>query len=445
MQADVHTRLDRIGSTWGMKASAPIEGHLSADISSIAWIGRLVGPSAKIDGSLFADIRASGSLGAPVLSGLISGKSLRFALPEQGLDFHEGMLDARFGEDTLHVNRLDLKGGKGALRANGSVHLADDSIQGAIAFEAQRLQVLDRPDRQAAVSGSGNVTLAKKALRVDARLAVDEANIELPRGTEPKLSEDVIVMGRQASKSQVQPASGYAVSAEVRMDLADNVHIRGYGLDARLGGVLTVRSATGKPLSAEGGIEVEKGNYSAYGQKLSLVKGGAVNFSGPIDNPGLNFSAQRDNLPVQVGVQVTGTLQKPLITLTSSPAMSDAEALSWLVLGQDITAASTNNLALLQTAAGALLASGQGVPITQRIATKLGLDTLEFGGQSGLQNGIVTIGKRITSKLSLGVEQALGSAGSLFQIRYEFTPMLSVRLQSGADSAMDVFYTFRFH
>ncbi|WP_028325701.1 translocation/assembly module TamB domain-containing protein [Desulfatirhabdium butyrativorans] len=445
MQADVHTRLVRIGSSWGLKASAPIEGKLSADISSIAWLGRLVGPSGKIDGSLVADIRATGSLGAPVLSGRISGKSLRFALPEQGLDFHDGLLDAGFSEDTLHVNRLVLKGGNGVLRANGKVHLAGDSFQGGIAFEAERLQVLDRPDRQAMLSGGGNVTLEKKALRIDARFAVDDANIELPRGTEPKLSEDVIVIGRQVTQSGAAPASGYVVSAVVRVDLADHVHISGYGLDARLGGVLTVLSETGKPLSAEGGIEVEKGNYSAYGQKLSLVKGGAVNFSGPIDNPGLNFSAQRENLPVQVGVQVAGTLQKPLISLTSSPAMSDAEALSWLVLGQDITTASTNNLALLQTAAGALLSSGQGVPITQRIAAKLGLDTLEFGGQSGLQTGIVTIGKRITSKLSLSVEQALGSAGSLFQIRYEFTPLLSVRLQSGADSAMDFFYTFRFH
>ena len=124
--------------------------------------------------------------------------------------------------------------------------------------------------------------------------------------------------------------------------------------------------------------------------------------------------------------------------------MPDSEILSWLVLGQDLTTASPNNLALLQTAAGALLASGQGAPVTSRVASALGLSQLSFAGQGGLQNSIVTLGKRITSKLSIGVAQGLGTTGSLFNVRYDFTHRLSLRLQSGADSAVDVFYTFRF-
>jgi len=91
-----------------------------------------------------------------------------------------------------------------------------------------------------------------------------------------------------------------------------------------------------------------------------------------------------------------------------------------------------------------LLASGQGAPVTSRIANSLGLSQLSFSGQGGLQNSIVTLGKRITSKLSVSVERGLGTTGNLFNIRYDFTRRLSLRLQSGSDSAVDMFYTFRF-
>ncbi len=445
IRSQLRTRMASIGFDWGIKTSTPIEGDIDADIFSIAWIGRMAGPWLNIDGRFLANVRLSGSVNAPMLSGQISGSGLRVALPELGIDIHDGTLDASLADHTLRIHRLVMKETTGELLANGTIQLQDRTIQGDMHLEARHLTVLHRPDRHAIVTGNGNVTVHEKGIRIETRLAIDEANIELPQGTEPKLSEDVVVVGRSDQPLPVQADSAYAVAAIVQIDLADKVHVSGYGLDARLGGSFSLQAATGKPLSAEGSIEVNQGSYSAYGQKLRLVKGGKVNFSGPVDNPGLNFSAQRDNLPVQVGVLVGGTLQKPLVTLTSTPAMSDAETLSWLVLGQDITSADANGMALLQTAASALLSSGQRVPITQRIATHLGLDTLELRGQSGLQSGVVTIGKRITSRLSVSVEQALGSTESVFQIRYNITPRFSVRLQSGSDNALDAFYTFRFH
>ena len=50
-------------------------------------------------------------------------------------------------------------------------------------------------------------------------------------------------------------------------------------------------------LRAEGSIRVG-GTYMAYGQILNIEKG-IINFSGPIDNPGLNITAMRDNQTVK--------------------------------------------------------------------------------------------------------------------------------------------------
>ncbi len=444
VHAEVQTQVSKHGRAWGVDAAAPLAGSLHADLPSIAWAAPLLGPTAKLGGKLLLDMKAAGSVAKPELRGALTGRALAVTLPAEGLNLQGGVLDAGFSGDTLELTRFSMQGGQGKLTASGSASFANAKPQASLQFSAQQLQVLNRPDRQAVVSGSGTLTLQGHSVELNSKLSVDSADFELPRGSAPKLAGDVVVEGRPVLAPASSPTAGYGIAAVVEVDLGRDVHVTGYGLDAKLGGQLTLRAAPGRPLAAFGSIEVRKGTYSAYGQTLTLVRGGAVNFSGPIDSPGLNFSAQRDGLPVQVGVQVTGTLRAPIVTLTSTPVMPDSEILSWLVLGQDLTSASPNNLALLQTAAGALLASGQGAPVTSRVASALGLDQLSLSGQGGLQNSIVTLGKRITSKLSVSVERGLGTTGSLFNIRYDFTRRFYLRLQSGADSALDLFYTFRF-
>ena len=444
VHGEMQTRVERRGSAWGIAGTAPLVGALRAELPGIAWAAPLLGPTAKLGGGLALDMKAAGSVASPELSGQLTGRGLALALPDEGLDLRGGVLDASFTGDSLRLTRFTAEGGQGQLTASGSAKLVGGKPQAQLQFTAQQLQVLNRPDRQAVVSGTGTLSLQGRAISLDGKLKVDSANVALPRGSAPKLARDVVIVGRQAQTPTASPMARYAVSAAVQVDLGREVHITGYGLDADLGGRLTLHAATGSPLAAAGSIEVRQGTYTAYGQTLTLVQGGTVNFSGPIDNPGLNFAAQRKDLPVLVGVQVTGTLRTPVVTLTSTPPMPDSEILSWLVLGQDLNAASPDKLALLQTAAGALLASGQGAPVTSRIANSLGLSQLSFSGQGGLQNSIVTLGKRITSKLSVSVERGLGTTGNLFNIRYDFTRRLSLRLQSGSDSAVDMFYTFRF-
>jgi len=55
---------------------------------------------------------------------------------------------------------------------------------------------------------------------------------------------------------------------------------------------------------------------------------------GPLDNAGLNVRAMRRNQAVEAGVEVTGTVQRPVVRLVSEPDVPDAEKLSWMVLGR---------------------------------------------------------------------------------------------------------------
>lgn len=428
---------------WGVSGDAPLQASAHLQLPDLSWVSALLPQAARVSGSLRGDLQVGGVVAAPRLSGRLEGSALAVALPALGLQLRDGSLAADFAGDRVELRSLRLRDPTGgSVNASGQVRLSGGKALGNVHVELDKLQALDRPGQQVRLSGRADLQSSAAGLGIDADLRVDKAGIELAGGNAPRLADDVVVEGRPARKPGLTSAPVHAL---VRVDLGQDFRVSGQGVDARLGGKLLLRSDPGQPLRAEGSIVVRSGSYSAYGQSLQLVSGGSVNFSGPVDNPGLNLAAQREGLPVQVGVRIAGTLRAPLVSLTSTPPMPDSAILSWLVLGQDPSTVGADQSSLLQVAGAALLSRGAGGSPTGKLADALGLDEVKIGGgDGGLQSSVVTLGKKLSSRLSVSVERGLSAAGSLFNVRYAFTERLSLRLQSGADNAVDVFYTFRF-
>jgi translocation and assembly module TamB len=163
-----------------------------------------------------------------------------------------------------------------------------------------------------------------------------------------------------------------------------------------------------------------------------------------VDNPSLNIVALRKDQTVEAGVAVTGTAQSPSVKLVSNPTVPDNEKLSWLVLGHGVEDSSSKEFNALQVAAGALLSAGDSVTLQQSIAHAAGLEDLSLKGAGGLENTVLSLGKRLSSRAYLSFDQGLSSANTLVKINYTLSKRLSVRAQAGATPAVDLFYTFSF-
>jgi translocation and assembly module TamB len=291
------------------------------------------------------------------------------------------------------------------------------------------------------LSGSGETSVTGRQVRLTARLKADRGLIELSRGDAPTLGDDVVVLGRSANGEKKRLP--YAVSFDLDLDLGEAFFIKGKGLDAQLGGALKLASVEGALPSSRGSLRVIKGGYLAYGQRLDIERG-ILNFQGPVDNPGINILALRKNQPVEAGVSLTGTVQSPSVKLVSSPTVPDNEKLSWLVLGHGVEDSSSKEFNALQVAAGALLSAGESVTLQQGIAHAAGLEDLSLKGKGGLENTVLTLGKRLSSRAYLNFEQGLSSTNTLVKINYSLSQRLSLRAQAGATPAVDLFYTFSF-
>lgn len=448
LQASGGFGLQRRDGVWGVAGDTPLRIDAGADMPSLDWAAPLLGPDYRLTGRLRLALTGRGTVADPQFSGSVDGDDLAFAWAAQGLNLQKGVLKARFTGDELRLEQLQFQGGQGSLTGSGFARLRDQKLTADVTLKADRLQAISSPDRQLVLSGSAQATVADRTLSITTALRADRADIALPRTSGPTLSSDVVVLGRENAATETSAAWPTRVRFDGSFDFGNDFRIHGKGLDAKLAGTIRVRASDGSPPGATGTVEVVSGAYTAYGQNLEVTSG-RVNFNGPLDNPGLNITATRPNLPtgITVGVSITGTARRPVVKLTSDPAMPDTEILSWLVLGQPLDQVGATDIGVLQTAAAALLGNSDSVPLQTQLARAVGLDSISVQSttlDSGQQESLVTVSKRLSSKLRLTFSRGIDGVSSIFGVQYQLTRRLSVQTRAGTENAIDLFYTFEF-
>ncbi|KIO49756.1 hypothetical protein SQ11_04190 [Nitrosospira sp. NpAV] len=484
------------GLNWTILPSALLTGRISADMGDMSWLGPIINSDLRSGGQIILQADVGGTFGKPHLIGQIRGDNLEVALLDQGVRLEQGKLAARFDEESLHMDvlsfvaphapppgdrllktvkapidpsrtsgimnllgeygilddtarhrpqpdshmpgGLELPTGPGSLRASGTLNFMGE--QGDLEFTASRLPLAQRQDRWIIVSGNGRASLEKNVLALNGNLVADAGLIAQPEAGRPRLPDDVTVMGGKPPGRQAP-----RIRLEATLDLGEQFYIRASGLEGRLAGQLRVHGEPNQQLRTTGTITARNANFKAYGQRL-VVERGIVNFQGPIDDPGLNVLAVRTGLPVEAGVEVTGSVRRPRVRLVSTPAVSDLEKLSWITLGR--APEGKADASLLMTAANAIL-GGQSGGVTDKVAQALGVDELSVRqtrpmGGDVLMGQIGTVGKRLSNRAYISYEQALTAVAGVTKLTYSLTPRFTVVTRAGIDNAIDVLYTMRF-
>lgn len=474
INADLRSQVSQTADGFAWPANAPLSGNVKASMPNIGIWALFAPPGWRVGGTLNADIAISGIRSAPQWDGQLSADQLSVLSLLDGVDLKNGRLRARLQGTRLDITELFLQGGEGSstriLGQSGNLTAAPKdggtlTGSGFVAFDpnapegssgismdiravAERLQVLVRADRQLSVSGDLQAGMNNGQVRLRGDLKIDRAAIMLADASAPSLDSDVHVTSaasrkaaqEKAAKEAAQTQAGGTVQAVqppdivVKLDLGNDFALQGYGITTRLEGQLQI--ANGPSITGE--IHTVNGRYRAWGQSLD-VESGTIRFSGPYANPAIDIVAFRPNLEVKAGVKVTGSANNPRVTLFSEPEMSDAEKLSWIVMGRSAAAGGAET-ALLQQAALALLSGGGG---TGNFASQLGLDEVGLKGPSedGEQGAALTVGKRLSKDFYVAYEQSLsGAMGTLF-IFYDLSRRLTLRGQTGEQTAVDLIYT----
>ncbi|MGZ5790466.1 MAG: translocation/assembly module TamB domain-containing protein, partial [Burkholderiaceae bacterium] len=371
---------------------------------------------------------------------------------EQGIDLRNGTLDGEFQNDGLLVKQLRFQSVDGDVAVSGPINWTDGKTVAHLALTAERFVLFNRIDRRLVISGQSQIDWndnnmqngmaaggVKSRIKVAGAFNVDSGYFDVGRADTPGLSDDVVIVGRTQKQS-----GRTVVDTDIKVSLGDGITLQGRGLDAVLAGQIHVTNDSRQALHAQGTLNVSKGTYNAYGHKLAIEKG-ALLFNGPIGNPALDILAMQRGQEVEVGVAVSGTVLAPRITLVSEPTVPDTEKLSWLVLGHGLDTAGGSDLSALQAAAGALLSGRESGGMQSQLANAFGLDEINVKTDQGnTQQRVVTLGKRLSSKLEISYEQGIESVSSVLHLRYTLSKRLTLEGEAGTRSAISIFVNFLF-
>jgi len=221
-----------------------------------------------------------------------------------------------------------------------------------------------------------------------------------------------------------------------------NFQFKAPNMDLKLDGEIKIQGDLPQPIFT-GQLSVRKGYFVFLEQKFQFTEGKLLlnEFTGP--DVLLDIKANTKVSQVTVFLKISGNLSAPQISLSSKPALSEAEIISLLTLNKNISGLSEGEIGeLLREEIFNLVFQGLSINFLRRaenqIANYLGLDifrietifkedseTTPFYDLNFKTFGI-EVGKSITEDLFLTYSTSLdGFSERSFSIDYQFKPDLS--------------------
>ena len=385
----------------------------------------------KLSGRLNGSGTISGGLLAPQVNGNLLLSDGGVSGPELPMELQDLQLQAVVVGETVQLNGgwKSGKSGQGSLSGNvawGQALVVDLALKGA------QLPVTVEPYAKLEVAPDLKISIKDNKLAIAGKVQVPKGEIiirELPPST-VKVSGDTVIVGQQTEEGKPPMATLMDIDVVVG---EDKLSFAGFGLTANLQGHVHI----GDNMDTRGELWLNDGRYRAYGQRLT-VRRARLLFAGPIDQPYLDIEAIRKTDDVIAGIRLSGSAEQPTTQIFSEPAMSQEQALSYLVLGRPLSSNGEDNNMLAQAALGLGLMGSSGV--TSGLARDLGIQDFQLDTQgSGNTTSVVASGN-LSEKLSLRYGVGVFEPANTIALRYKLSKKVYLEAAGGVASSLDIFY-----
>jgi translocation and assembly module TamB len=393
---------ERRGDVWSIDTIATGPGGISADVdgsydqarnrADITAKGQLrlglANPFLKpnsLRGAAQYDLALKGTPGVGALSGTVTSTDASMAIPSVAQTLSNLNISVSLADSRANVAVTGgLKAG-GLFRVNGPVGLTAP-FNGSLAIDLVDLILTD--NLVFTSSANGRVTVegplaggAQIAGRIDfgeteidissASGAVGAAPIpEIRHTNEPAASRQTRA---RAGLLQTSKGGGPAYGLDLTLNAPARIFARGRGLNAELGGNLTLRGTTSGVIPA-GQVSLIRGVFDILGRRLTLDEG-SVTLQGSLE-PFLFFSASTTTSEGDATLVIAGPSSAPTIEVTSVPERPSEEALALLLFGNQFNDLSPLQIAQLGAQVAAL--AGRGGGFLGSVREGLGVDNIDI-------------------------------------------------------------------
>lgn len=434
--------------------AADIEGRLSLVLDSIEPFNSFIPDTTGLKGKLNTQLRVGGSLAKPWFEGKLALSEGQLLLLNPGILLEDIALDVESERQVGISYQASVNSGGGALRAGGTLKIADDMqlSELQLSLEGESVKVLDTSE--AVIFASPNITVATVGdlISVNGSITIPKARItpqKVPQSVITSSADEIVINNDDENeKNRSAAPSLLNITTNLNVILGDSVQIDGFGFKGTAEGSLNLIKQQG-PLLANGTVNIVDGEYRAFGQGLIIDEGALLFTGGPATNPGINIKASRQPASgITVGVVARGSLSKPELTIFSEPSMVQSEQLSWLLLGQPLEQSSDDE----SSAINQLLLSlslDKGDSLIRNLGATFNLDTLrlkpgssEAGPANDSSLAELVLGKYLSPKLYVSYGIGLFNPVNVLSLEYSLSRYWKLISEtSSTTSGGDIVYT----
>lgn len=431
-----------------------IHGHIDIQAPHLHHIETLLPDVQSLKGSLKAALHINGTWQQPLLKGKINIPNARFYIPPLGITVSDVNASIN-AKGTKFDLQAQAKSAGRPLFLKGTGSLKQHQIFAQATVTGNNVLIWNTKDYTFYATPKLHFTLEPNALIIRGIVNVPQGNIEpIDFATGVQMPSDAVIIYPDNKKN----TDRYHIDSQITLIAGHKIRIDANGIKGDVKGSLKIISKTRQVTVADGQLYLVDGTYSIRGRTLKLTQGALDFRQSPIANPFLNIRAVRQikNAYVSsfsagqssftVGAMIQGTLSRPKITFFSSPIqLSQADILSYIVLGQGSTQGTGANMTAITQAISAINLGGNNQNDQSSITQQLqaGLQLNEFGYEptasvdplgTPLQGGnSFVIGRQLGNRIYLRYKQSRGvfMRGDQVEIRYQLGPRWSIQANSG--------------
>jgi autotransporter translocation and assembly factor TamB len=452
--------------SWHEKFRAePAKGmdiRMQSDGLSVAFLNAFAGNAVgNIGGDIALDVRARGSIKQPDLRGTFRLRDGSLKVVPLNVDVNALTISGGLDSGQLIVRDISAKAKDGEIRGSGSLALKQFDVSAVkLSLTAQRWPAIDTVQYQIRIAGNIDVEGSLVAPAVKGQIVVTEGSLRpdlnfLQQGKAPtKRDETIVVIRSDGAQGQTAEKNGAKEDSDLFKNLALDLGLRAPGnlwvrhpdLIAELSGNIKVSKARQRNIDLSGHVDVVRGSFAFQGRRFQLVRGTVAFTGGDKINPSLDIVAQYRVPNYQVEAQISGSVEKPALALTSQPPLEQADILAVILFGKPLNTLNQNEQATVGQSAIDLASGFVAGSIAISVAKALGLESLGFD-EIDFSGGRIGLGRYIGSKTRIAASQQLTEEHRQeVTLEYEFAPdwKIGTSASSTGDSGIDIIWHKRY-
>ena len=440
---------------------ATIAGALLAEAGSVDLTARGQLPLAlanrglaprSLAGRLDFDLALPGQPAFSALTGSFVTENARLSLPSLQTAIENIGLRGQLSAGQLRFDLNAAQAEAGRISGAGNIDLTTRDLAAQIDLTGAGLRLIDpalydaRIDR-ATIRITGGLT---GATLIAGDLALGQTDLLVPEsgfgGAAP--IPPILHRGESAAERRTRIAAGLGPVAQgqsgsqnIALDLTisapGRIFLRGRGLDAELGGSLRI-GGNAAQIIPSGRFDLIRGRLSILGTRLDLTEG-AVTLTGDAD-PIIDLLATSRSGAYLVGINITGPVSAPEISLSANPPLPEDEILAQLLFGRTVATLSPLQLLQMADAAAALAGGSSEAGILANLREGLGLDDLDLRTDA-TGNAALRAGRYLSENVYTDVTIA-GDGGADISLNIDLTPNITARggLSADGETRLGVFF-----